>query len=432
MLALGFLATILVGSALLSLPFATGDGAPAPYVTALFTATSAVCVTGLVVVDTGTYWSPFGQAVVLLLIQVGGLGFMTASTFLLVLLGRRVSLNERVLLRASHGVSALGGIIRLTRQVVLMTVVIEGIGAIALTIRFSFDAAFPRNLWLGVFHAVSAFNNAGFDLFGGYQSIMAYSQDPTVVLTIAALIILGGISFTVILTVLRPGAYKPLLLDTRVVLVASGFLWVVGTLAVLGMEFNNPETLGPMTWPAKIMNAFFASVTPRTAGFNTVSTGGLSQGGLLLTIALMYIGAAAGSTGGGIKVNTFSILTAAVISAVRGKEAVTVFKHELPLTEINRALSVALLSLGLIFVWTLLLSLTEPFNLDQLLFESTSAFGTVGLSTGITPDLSLPGRLLITMMMYIGRVGPLTLALALAERRRPERFRYPEAQIKIG
>lgn len=431
-LALGFLVTILIGSSLLSMPFATADGAPAPFVTALFTATSAVCVTGLVVVDTGTYWSFAGQVVILLLIQVGGLGFMTASTFFLVLLGRRVSLNERLLLRASHGVTALGGVIRLTRQVVLLTLVIEGLGALVLFMRLAGDFAFPQSVWLGVFHSVSAFNNAGFDLFGGYRSLTIYNGDPTVLLTIAALIILGGISFTVLLNVLRHGAYRTLLLDTKLVLVTTAVLLVAGTLGVLALEFGNPATLGPMPWPQKVMNAFFASVTPRTAGYNSIVVGGMSQGGLLLTIALMYIGAASGSTGGGIKVNTFAALTAAVVAAVRGKEAVTVFGHELPLVEINRALSVALLALGLIFGWTLLLSVTEPFSLEALLFEVTSAFGTVGLSTGITPDLSIPGRLLIALMMYVGRVGPLTVALALAERRRPERVRYPQAQIKIG
>ena len=226
-LAAGFALTIFVGSLLLSLPIANRQGEITPYVVALFTATSAVCVTGLVVVDTGTYWTPFGQAIVLMLIQVGGLGFMTASTFLLLLFRRRVSLNERLLLRASHGVSALGGIIRLTQMVLAVTVVIEGIGALILFLRFAFDYPFPKSLWFGVFHSVSAFNNAGFDLFGSFRSITIYNDDPTVVLTIAFLIILGGLSFTAVLNVLRRGGYRELLLDTELVLLTTGALLLV-------------------------------------------------------------------------------------------------------------------------------------------------------------------------------------------------------------
>ncbi len=431
-LALGFLVTILIGSLLLSLPIANNEGTFTPYLTALFTATSAVCVTGLVVVDTGTYWSPVGQAMILLLIQIGGLGFMTASTILLLLIGRRVSLTERLLLRASHGVAALGGIIRLTQQAVLVTVVAEGIGALILFARFAFDIPLPQALWMGLFHSISAFNNAGFDLFGGYRSLIPYNQDPIVLLTIACLIILGGISFTVVLNVVQRGAYRYLLLDTKLVLFTSAALLLSGTIAFLVMESVNAATLAPMPFFAKALNAFFMSTTPRTAGYNAIDISQLTQASLMLTIALMYIGAGAGSTGGGIKVNTFAVLAAAVYASMRGKESVTVFGYELPLAEVTRALSIALLALGLIFAVTLLLTFTEPFSVVQLAFEATSAFGTVGLSTGVTPQLSVVGKLLIAGMMYVGRVGPLTLALALAQRVAPERVKHPQAQVKIG
>jgi trk system potassium uptake protein len=432
LLAGGFALTIFVGSLLLTLPVANRAGEVTPYLFALFTATSAVCVTGLVVVDTATYWSPYGQAVILGLIQVGGLGFMTASTFLLLLFGRRVSLAERLLLRASHGVSPLGGIINLTRKVVLATLLIEGTGASILALRFAADHALPQALWLGVFHAVSAFNNAGFDLFGEFRSLTTYNQDPVVVLTIAFLIILGGIGFTVLLNVSQQRRYRYLLLDTKLVLLGTATLLVGGTVALLLLELNNPSTLGPLSWPDKVLNAFFSAVTPRTAGYNTIQVGQMTDGGLFLTIALMYIGAAAGSTGGGIKVNTFAALGAVVLATGRGKEKVTVFGNEIPATEIGRALAVALLALGLIFGVTLALTVTEPYRLLQVMFEATSAFGTVGLSMGITPDLTLPGKVMIMGMMYVGRVGPLTLALALAQRTRQEHANYPAAQLKIG
>ncbi len=432
MLALGFAVTILVGSLLLTLPVANREGVITPYITALFTATSAVCVTGLVVVDTKSYWSPFGQAIILLLIQVGGLGFMTSSTLLLLLVGRRFGLRERVWLREAHGVTILGGILRLTRRVLVVTAIIEGISALILFLRFLGEFSPDWALWMGVFHAVSAFNNAGFDIIGGFRSLIGYSQDPVVVLDIAFTIILGGISFTVIIDTVEVKKFRSLLLDTKMVLVTTGALLLVGTVGLLAMEYANPNTLGDMGLPAKLMNAFFASVTPRTAGFSTVDVGKMTPQGLLFTISLMYIGAASGSTGGGIKVNTFAVLTAAVFSAIRGRTEATAFGRELPQDHVYRALTVALLALGLVFSVALILTITEPFSVIQLLFETTSAFGTVGLSTGITPDLSVIGKLLITATMYVGRVGPLTVALALAQREQHIRHKYPEGRLKIG
>mgnify|MGYP005841448683 CR=1 FL=1 len=431
-LALGFIAAILLGSLLLTLPIANNEATFTPYLTSLFTATSAVCVTGLVVVDTGTYWSPVGQAIILLLIQVGGLGFMTASTFLLLLVGRRVSLTERLLLRASLGVTPLGGIIRLTRQAVVVTAIAEGVGALILFLRFAQEMPPARALWMGVFHSVSAFNNAGFDIVGDFRSLTPYNQDPVVLLTVASLIIIGGLSFAIVLNVVQRGAYKYLALDTKLVLFTSGALLLVGTVAYLLMDFGRVPPTATMPWHAKLLNAFFMAVTPRTAGFNAVDVSRLTEGSILLTIALMYIGGGSGSTAGGIKVNTFAVLSAAVYSSMRGRETVGAFGYELPMAEVARAISIALLALGLIFLVTLVLTLTEPFSLVQIVFEATSAFGTVGLSTGITPDLSLAGKLLIAAMMYVGRIGPLTLALALAQRTKPERFKYPEARVKIG
>ena len=431
-LAAGFFLTIFVGSLLLTLPIANRQGEITPYITALFTATSAVCVTGLVVVDTLTYWSPFGQAVILGLIQVGGLGFMTSSTILFLLIGRRASLRERILLKESHGVSPIGGVLRLTRRVVLVTILIEGAGAALLFLRFSLEFPVDWALWMGVFHSISAFNNAGFDIIGGFRSLTVYSTDPLVLVVVGLLIVLGGISFTVIADVWDTRRWRSLLLDTKLVLFTTAILLAAGTLGFLVLENANGATLATMDDPAKLLNAAFAAITPRTAGYNSIDVGKMTQAGLFLTIALMYIGAASGSTGGGIKVNSFAVLSAAVISSIRGKDRTAAFGRELPQDQINRALTVALLALGLIFGVTLVLSSTEPFTFLQLLFEATSAFGTVGLSTGITPSLSLIGKLVIILTMYIGRVGPLTVALALAQRQKPETYRYPEGRVKIG
>lgn len=382
--------------------------------------------------DTLTYWSPFGQAVILGLIQVGGLGFMTSSTILFLLIGRRASLRERILLKESHGVSPIGGVLRLTRRVILVTILIEGAGAVLLFLRFSMEFPVDWALWMGVFHSVSAFNNAGFDIVGGSRSLTIFNGDYWILFTIGLLFVLGGIGFTVLADSWITRNWRALVLDTKLVLFTTAALLLAGFLGILAAESGNGATLGQMEAPVMLANAAFSAATPRTAGFNSIDIGQMTQAGLLITIALMYIGAASGSTGGGIKVNTFAVLTSAVISSIRGRDHTAVFGRELPQDQINRALTVALLALGLVFGMTLVLSSTEPFPFLQLLFEATSAFGTVGLSTGITPNLSLVGKLVIILTMYIGRVGPLTVALALAQRQKSQSYRYPEGRIKIG
>ncbi|RPJ20386.1 MAG: Trk family potassium uptake protein, partial [Planctomycetaceae bacterium] len=361
-----------------------------------------------------------------------GLGFMTSSTILFFLLGRRVGLRERILLRESHGVSPIGGVLRLTRRVLLVTALIEGTGVIVLFVRFAMEFPADWALWMAVFHSVSAFNNAGFDIIGGFRSLTVFNGDPVVLLTFGSLFVLGGISFTVIVDLWDSRNWRSLVLDTKLVLFTTAALLAVGTLGILVLEHSNGATLGPMDVPGRVANSLFTAATPRTAGFNSIDTAQMTQAGLFLTIALMYIGAASGSTGGGIKVNTFGVLTSAVISSIRGRDRAAAFGRELPQDHINRALTVSLLALGLVFLVTLVLSSIERFTLLQLLFEATSAFGTVGLSTGITPDLSPLGKLIIILTMYIGRVGPLTVALALAEREKPDAYRLPEGRVKIG
>jgi trk system potassium uptake protein TrkH len=429
---LGFAAFIGVGAVLLMLPLSSAEDHWTPVVDALFTATSAVCVTGLVVVDTGTYWSRFGQVVILLLIQLGGLGFMTSSTFLLLLLRREATLRERILLRESLGSGGLGSVAFLARKIVVFTIIAEVAGSIILSVAFLRDVDPLKAVWWGVFHSVSAFNNAGFDLVGGYSSLVPFNQRPEILLTIAALLIMGGISYTVVEDVAKRRRFVRLALDTKLVLVTSAVLIVLGTAAMLFTERANPATLGDMPLAPRLMNAFFMGVTPRTAGFNSVAMSAISESGLFVITALMFVGGAAGSTAGGIKVQTFSLLYFAIVAAVRGGTDVEAFGRRVPSGYVLRAIAVVLLSLALILVVAMVLTVTEGPRFGYILFETFSAVGTVGLSVGITPDLSFVGRMVVTLSMFAGRLGPLTLVLALAARERPTGIRWPEEGVKIG
>ncbi|OGO02629.1 MAG: Trk family potassium uptake protein [Chloroflexi bacterium RBG_13_54_8] len=428
----GFVAIIMVGAVLLVLPIAAKTGQSASFLTALFTATSATCVTGLVVVDTGTYWSSFGQAVILVLIQVGGLGFMTSATLLLMALGRRIGLRERLLIGESMGLERWGGVVGLAKRIALFTLLVESVGALLLYFRFSLENPMGTAVWKGIFHSVSAFNNAGLDILGNFRSLADYRGDTTVVLVIAALIILGGISFMVVSDVFRFRRWIRLSLDSKIVLMATAILLALGMIVILLTEFSNPDTLGALPWPQKALNAFFHSVTPRTAGFSTIDIGMLADYALFFIIILMFIGGASGSTAGGVKVNTFGLIAATIWSSLRGRQYAGAFGREFRTEQVYRALALVMLSLGLVAVVVLVLTRTEKFSFINLLFETVSAFGTVGLSTGITPHLSTAGQLIIIATMLAGRLGPLTLALSLVQRQRPAAYRYPEDQIRIG
>lgn len=432
MLVIGFAAMIATGTVLLMLPLASRSGAWTSFVDALFTATSAVCVTGLVVVDTLDYWNLFGQLVILILIQLGGFGFMTSATIFLLALGRRIGLRERLLIRESVGLSQLGGLLRIVRSMAIFTVVTEVIGSAVFFIRFSSDYPLGEAVWKSVFQAVSAFNNAGFDLFGSFRSIADYHNSPLVVLTTAILVILGGISFMVLRDVFLNRSLKRLSVDTKFVLFVTVSLLILGMAVVLATEFTNPVSLGTMPLPEKMLNAFFQSVTARTAGFSTLSMANMTDCTLFLTMLLMFVGGASGSTAGGIKVNTFGMLISTIWGSIRGKEYPGAFGKEFTSQQVFHALAVIMLALGLITVVTFLLTMSEGFPFLSVLFETVSAFGTVGLSTGITPELSTVGRLLITVTMFFGRLGPLTLTLALIARQRPAAYRYPKEVVRIG
>ncbi len=431
-LVLGFAAVIALGTLLLLIPAATAPGRETHLLTALFTATSATCVTGLVVVDTATHWSWLGQVIIALLIQVGGLGIMTMSTLFALIIGKRVTLRERLVIQEAMGHPTVSGVVRLIRLVLLATAVCEGAGMLLLFGQWVGRYPAPRALALAAFHSVSAFNNAGFDLFS--VSMVPFAEDAGLVLTMAGLIIVGGIGFIVLadLWSLRQN-HRRVTLHTHVVLRVTALLIVFGTLFILALEWNNPLTLGPLSLKGKLLAAFFQSVTPRTAGFNVVPVGGFTVPTLLLTIVFMFVGASPGSTGGGIKTTTFASLVLAVWATVRGYPQIVLRERRLPWEVVQRALAITFISLTLVVAVSMALSVVEGGEYLPLLFETTSAFGTVGLSTGVTPDLSAPGRVLIILTMFAGRVGPLTLAFALARRSRPlPPVQYLEERVAVG
>ncbi|MBI4499325.1 MAG: Trk family potassium uptake protein [Chloroflexi bacterium] len=431
-LAASFAAAIALGTLALMLPISSAGGEWTSPRVAIFTATSAVTLTGLVLVDTGTYWSGLGQAVILLMIQLGGLGFMTGASLVFMLLGRRLTLRERLLVREAVGAFGIGEATRLARNIALMMFSLEAVAAVILFLRFVGERPPGKALWFAVFHAVSALNNAGFDIAGDFRSLIGYQSDPVVVLTVAALIMAGGLSYITLANIARQRSFVRLSLDSKIVLVTSVVLWVLGTAAVLVAEWNNRSTLGPLAWPDKLLNAFFQSVTARTAGFNTVDTAGLTEHSLFLLVGLMFIGGAAASTAGGIRLNTFSALLVAIIATVLGRSDVQAFRRTIPPALVYRALAIALLSVAFVFVVAYLLAFTEEAPFLHLLFETVSAFGTVGLTTGITPNLSPVGSLIIVMTMLVGRLGPLTLAVLLAGRLTAPRIHYAQEPVRVG
>ena len=437
LLVFGFLGLILIGTVLLALPAAARDGQSIGVFNSLFTATSAVCVTGLVAVDTGTSFSLFGQIVLLALIQIGGLGFMAFATMIMVMLGRRISLKSRMLIRESMNSSSLSGLAELTRLYLMLALGFEFLGAALLAVRFVPMYGWGKGLWFSVFHSVSAFCNAGFDLFGHFSSLTAFAGDPLVLLTVAMLIIFGGLGFSVILEVLRiREGFRTLTLHTRIVLVLSGILLAGGTVFYLLAESFGNGVLAGRSFGEQLLNAFFQSVTMRTAGFNSVDLGALRDGTKFVSTLLMAVGASPASTGGGVKTTTVAALFFLILAVVRGDNEVRVGRRSLPLDTVRRALTVITLFLAVQVLGTVLISFFENgrFTLSDIWFETASAMGTVGVSSIGSPNLTLASRIVLPVMMFLGRVGPLTLALALAgrQRRKLTASKAPEERIMIG
>ncbi|MEL7354789.1 MAG: TrkH family potassium uptake protein [Cyanobacteria bacterium J06560_5] len=436
---IGFLALIAVGTLLLMLPFSTASGDWNSPLTAFFTATSAVCVTGLIVVDTGSFFSSFGQGVVLTLIQLGGLGYMTATTLLLLVLGRRLCLKDRLAIQQAMDTSELANVNALVVSIISMTFIFELTGAFCLMPTFTEEFGTGRALWLSIFHSISAFNNAGFSLFS--DSLVGYAADAWPMAVISALIVLGGIGYQVIMEAfiwLRDRIYRRkqntvFSLHFKIVTSTTLALLLIGTVAFLLIEFDNPATLGGESFGTKALLAGFQSVVMRTAGFNSIDIGAMEQSALFVAIALMFVGASPGSTGGGIKTTTVRILLICTRAALRGKEEVNCYQRQIPTARVLKALSVVVASVISVVIITTCISISDPdLRFIEILFESVSAFATVGLSTGITADLSVLGQLFIIITMYIGRVGILLLMSALLGDPSPSAIHYPEEDLLTG
>ena len=430
-LVLGFATLIFVGALLLMTPQASATGQSLSFIDALFTATSAVCVTGLVVVDTGTYFSLFGQLVIIFLIQAGGLGIVTMATLMALLMRRKINLRERLIMQEALNHMTVSGVVRMTQYIILVTLLIEFIGGTILAIRW-YPELGAQGIYFGYWHAVSSFCNAGFDLFGNFGSVTRYVEDITVNLTISSLIILGGIGFTVIFDVWDNRRWKKFSLHTKLALVTTGFLLLFGTVVIFLLEINNPNTLQPLSMQGKLLGSYFQSVSTRTAGYNTVDIGQLHDATVFFMVILMFIGASPTSTGGGIKTTTFGVIIAAVWALITGKHDAELFKRRISQPLIYKAFSVILIAATLVIFVTMMMSITEKASFLQILFEVVSAFGTVGLTTGITPTLTEQGKIWIMLTMFAGRVGPVTLALALALRTKKGKVQYPEGKIIIG
>jgi trk system potassium uptake protein TrkH len=401
--------------------------------TAFFTATSAVTVTGLVVQDTAEYWTRTGQVIILGLMFVGGLGFMTIATFLLIMFGQHLTLPRQQLVRESLGVDRLGGLVRLTIVIVLVAAAIQAVGFLALLVRFVLIYSPAEAVWQAIFHAISGFNNAGFVAFTEPEGMGAFRADGTVLGTIAILAVLGGLSYWVLVDVVRLRRWSLFTLTTKLVLIMTGALILLGALVFLAFEYNNPQTIGGWPIGEKLLASLFQSVNARSVGFSTTDFGASETHTNFLFTGLMFIGGASGSIAGGIKVNTLAVLLVAVISTVRGRNYASAFGREIPDFHVQRVLVIGAIAVAFVFTVALLLTFFETeFGFTDLLFESVSAFGTVGLSTGLTPELTNAGHLILIGAMFLGRLGPLAMALTVAQHTVSDIYRYPTERVTIG
>ena len=435
---LSFAILILTGALLLTLPAASRDGRSISFLNALFTATSAACVTGLVVVDTYKHWTLFGQLVILSLIQVGGLGIVTLASFFSVLLGRKMSLKGMILTQESTNHFSFEGVLRLVKYIIIFTFGVELLGALLLSISFipQFGA---KGIYLSFFHSISAFCNAGFDLMsiqgkGEFVSLTYYNNNPLVLYTIGALIVVGGLGFLVWKDLFDFPKNKSLFLHTKVVLVITAILIVSGAILFFIFESSNPATMGQLNFFEKINAAVFQSVTPRTAGYNSLPINDMKDISKFTTVILMFIGAAPGSTAGGIKVTTFGIILFAIISQIKGSSETIIFKRKVASTIVIKSMAIAILSIAVVFIVTTVILAVERKPFLDVLYEATSAFGTVGLTTGITPSLHVTSKLLLILGMFLGRVGPVTFAIALSLKanNKDSAITYPEGKIVVG
>jgi trk system potassium uptake protein TrkH len=395
-------------------------------------------VTGLVVVDTGTFWSTFGKVVIIFLIQIGGLGFMSLTTMFFVLAGKRITIKDRLLIQSSVNMDSISGIVKFTKYIFFSSLVIEGIGTLLLALVFIPEYGFLQGTAYSLFHAISAFCNAGFDLFGNYANLTKYVGNFIINFVIGGLIILGGLGFAVTSDLINIRKFEKMSMHAKLVLSVTGVFLIVGFVLFFIFEFNNPKTLGNLSLPVKFMAAAFQSITPRTAGYNTIDIASLTTPSLFLTMLFMFVGASPGSTGGGVKTTTFAIIIMTVVSVLHGRKDVVAFKRSILGPAIRRAISVLVIAFAIVILMIFVLLWTEPeASFENVVFEVLSAFGTVGLTTGLTPHLSIGGKIAISITMFVGRLGPLTVAYAISRSEKRSRenmgnFKLPEGNIMIG
>ncbi len=433
-IALSFIPVILIGTLLLCLPVSSKTGEWTNFLDSLFTSVSATCVTGLVVFDTFTHWSVFGQLVILAMIQVGGIGLMTIITMVFIFLRKKINFRERKALMQSSGNTQLDGTLKLVKKIVLGTLIFEGIGAILLSFRFCPQMGFIKGIYYSIFHSISAFCNAGFDLMGFRSpgsSLTYYTNDYYVNIIIMALIIIGGIGFLVWNDILKnKHHFSRYLLHTKIVLVSTAILLLVGFLGFFIFEYNGE--LAGKTLPQKILAAMFMSVTTRTAGFNTINLANLSDSGTILAVILMLIGGCPGSTAGGLKTTTIAVVVIAVFSMARGSENINAFKRRISSDVVKHASVIILIYLFATMLSSMLICSMDGFSMSQVLFETASAAGTVGVSKGITSQLSIISKIIVMIMMYGGRIGGLSLVLVFGLRKTEASVKRPTEQILIG
>jgi trk system potassium uptake protein TrkH len=438
-LSIGFASLIFIGAVLLSLPISSASGESTSFIDSIFTATSSVCVTGFANLDTGSHWSYFGKTVIIILVQIGGIGFMSFATMLAIILGKKITLRDRLVLQESMNTFNMQGLVKMEKYILAFTFITEGIGALIFSTEFIPRYGWLKGIYYSVWHAISAFCNGGLDLFGTidnpFVSLAGWRGNPLVLLTFATLIAIGGLGFLVWADIYNYKVSRKLSLHSKVVITMTLVLIFGGALLIYILECNNPQTMRDLSTVDKITNSLFTSISHRTAGMSTISTIDMMPVSRLLTIILMFIGGSSGSTAGGIKITTVAIIIMTIVCTIKGKEETEIFKKRVSKGLVLRSFLIVTLGLFLIMLATVLLLMTESnsaFTLEYLLFEATSALATGGLSLGVTPFLSDIGKVFIILLMYTGRVGPLTVALSLGKYKKNSSVRYPEGKILIG
>jgi len=436
-LALGFATVIFTGATLLSMPFSSVSGQFTNFLDCLFTSTSAVCVTGLVTLDTGTYWSMTGKTIIMLLIEIGGLGFMAMSTIFALVLKKKITLKDRLVMQEAYNTFNLQGIISHVRYMIIFTLCVQGIAALILMTQFIPMVGVGMGIYYGIFHSISAFCNAGFDLLGKFTSVTVINDNKIVLLTLANLINIGGLGYLVwrelLGTLSKKKKLKNISLHAKVVLTLSLILVIGGTLSFLIFEWNNPATMKDMSFGNKLVNSYFSATTPRTAGFNSISNSEMSPASKLITMAYMFIGGSPGGTAGGVKTTTFGIIIFTLIAVLKGRSDVEIYKKKLSQSTVYKAIAIFFLGLTIVVIGVMILSINEiGATFEEIVYEVLSAFGTVGLTMGITPGLQSISKVTLILIMYMGRVGPLTVMLALSNKQEKINIKYPEGKLLIG